>query len=153
MEIQKFLKSSPSFAVLFTAQFIAKQMTTVFKEKNLTYLQAMVLVAIFFEKSSGVRPNGLAKFLNTSKGNISHCLAHLQTEKLIQYEQMRADKRGSVINLTAKGKSLVASLIKYFDEIQKATEKKFTDAGTRKIMSEMMRLQEIYEENPHKLKA
>ena len=152
MKIETFLKSSPSFAVIFASQFITKQMTAVFKEKNLTYLQAMVLVAVFFEKSHEARPQGLAGVLHTSKGNISHCLTHLQNERLVQFDKLPSDKRGAIVRLTAKGKSVVAMLIKYFDEYQRLTEKTFTDAGTRRLMADMTQLQELYKEHQGKLK-
>ena len=144
MKIKRFLDCSPAFTIIFASQYIAKQMTIVFKKNNLTYLQAMVLVSIFFEKSNHARPQDLAIFLHTSKSNISHCLAHLQNEKLIQYEQLPSDKRGSVISLTERGQKMVFTLIKYFDDLQNKTEKQFTPEGTKQLIRNIEKLKTIY---------
>lgn len=144
MRIEKFLKSSPTFAAIFAAQFISKQISVKLKEHDLTYLQALVLVAIFFESSQESRPSCLAKTLRMTKGNVSHCVSYLQEQGLIQYKHLRADKRGSAVGITARGKSLVVKLIKYFDEMQRKTEDTFSVPGTKKMMAQLETLEKLY---------
>lgn len=145
MRIEKFLKSSPTCAAIFTAQFISKRISIKLKSFGLTYLQALVLVAIFFEPSQEARPNGLATTLRMTKGNVSHCISFLQAAGLIQYNSIKNDKRGSAVNLTARGKSLVVKLIKYFDEMQSKTEDSFSVAGTKKMMTDFEKLERLYQ--------
>ena len=147
MRIEKFLKSSPTFAAIFAAQLISRQISLRFKEYDLTYLQALVLVAIFFESSQESRPSTLAATLRMTKGNVSHCISHLQELGLIQYKHLRFDKRGSSVGITARGKSLVMKLIKYFDEMQRKTEDTFSVAGTKKMMAQMEQLEGIYRDS------
>lgn len=144
MKIEQFLKSSPTFAAIFAAQFISKQISLKLKDYELTYLQALVLVAIFFEPSQEARPLTLAKSLRMTKGNVSHSISHLQAVGLIQYDSLRNDKRGSVVRLNVRGKTLVTKLIKYFDEMQRKTEDAFSVSGTKKMMAGLEQLEELY---------
>jgi len=145
MKIEKFLNSSPTFAAIFAAQFISKQISLKLKDHELTYLQALVLVAIFFEPSQEARPHTLAKSLRMTKGNVSHCISHLQAAGLIQYDSLRNDKRGSIVRLTTRGKAMVAKLIKYFDEMQRKTEDLLSVSGTKKMMADIEKLESIYQ--------
>jgi DNA-binding MarR family transcriptional regulator len=44
----------------------------------------LVLAAIFFEKKGGVKPSYLAETLQTTRGNVSHCISSLEAKGLLR---------------------------------------------------------------------
>ena len=83
MRIESFLRQSP----IFQASRIARRMEAslnVLREEELTFFEALVLAAIFFEKKGGIKPSYLAETFQTTRGNVSHCVSSLEAKGLVR---------------------------------------------------------------------
>ena len=73
MRIESFLKQSPVFQLSHSTRRIEVLLNRALHHDGLTFLEALVLAAIFFEKK-GVKPSDLAGTLRMTRGNISHAI-------------------------------------------------------------------------------
>lgn len=127
MKIEKYLRASPTFTIILNAQKITTILEQFLKQEGLSYLKALILISIFFEKDKQVRPKTLAKVFETTKGNVSHSLAKLEELKLITRKPVSGDIRGAIIELSPKGTALTKKLVKYFDSLQTNIEDKMSE--------------------------
>ncbi len=77
--------------------------------------EALILLALFFEKNEPVHPSLLGLTLSLPKHQISHCLRALQQSKLVRIGLDQEDGRKRTIVLSKKGKDLAPKLISLFD--------------------------------------
>ena len=72
MRIEAFLRESPLFAVTRAARRFEALTAQMLADDGLSFLEALILAAIFFEAPQAVRPSSLAETFGTTRGNISH---------------------------------------------------------------------------------
>jgi DNA-binding MarR family transcriptional regulator len=123
MRIDQYLAASPFFMIQNSYERINRQAQIWLSKDKINYLQALILLAVFFEKKIVVQPSHLAKTFKTSRGNASHCISKLSAMGFIERVVSKKDARNFEIILTVSGKRKAVQLIKKFDEMQSDLEK------------------------------
>ncbi|HWO38862.1 MAG TPA: hypothetical protein VNO32_59570, partial [Candidatus Acidoferrum sp.] len=72
MRIDAFLHESPMFAVNRAARRFESLAAKVLAADGLSFLEGLVLAALFFEAPRLVKPSQLADTFGTTRGNVSH---------------------------------------------------------------------------------
>ena len=126
MRIEAFLLESPLFAVTSTARRFEALTARILEEDELSFLEALVVAAIFFEAPNPVRPSTLAETFGTTRGNVSHCLSSLEAKGHVQRRIDPEDARAYRITLKPQGRKAAVRVIGAFDRLQRVIER---DAG------------------------
>jgi DNA-binding MarR family transcriptional regulator len=124
MRIEEYLKASPVFSINRAQEDIARNLRSLFIKEEVSFLEALVLLALFFETPTPVTPSTLARVFRTSRGNMSHCLSYLNSIGLAKRRMRSKDARSYEIHLTEAGQERAIRLIKLFDQLQIDIEKK-----------------------------
>lgn len=124
MKMNRYLAESPAFAINLAYENVISSINKSLKIEGLNLMQGLVLTAIFFEGDALLTPSVLAQNFQTSRGNISHIISHLEYKGLVKRLVSEKDARKFNIELRPSGKKKAISLIKYFDELQNTFEKK-----------------------------
>lgn len=143
MKIQRYLDSSPVFRVMSASETIRKKLNRRLGESELGFLPALILVSLFFEEDRAAQPALLHRTFGTTKGNISHCLAHLEERRMIKRVAHPRDRRISRVVLTPSGATLCAKLIGYFDAIQSEFEIAFSPGDARQFLDGLAKLSRL----------
>jgi len=122
MRIDAFLRESPMFAVNRAARRFESLATQVFAGDNLSFLEGLVLAAMFFEVPRPVQPSQLADTFGTTRGNVSHCISSLEAKGLLQRRIDSGDARAYELTLKPQGKKCALRVISAFDRLQKEFE-------------------------------
>lgn len=86
-------------------QYVYRSMDSVLKTRKLPPLRWYdVLWSVERAKSDGVRPFELERMLIFDQSNLSRLLRRMTDEGLIEEAQFSGDKRGKILNITAKGR-------------------------------------------------
>jgi len=117
MKIEKFLNSSPIFHAYLLSEKLFVPFQMILKKERLTFVQSMILAAIYFEEES-VTPKALSELLNSSPSNISHAVKFLRSNNLIKKVVNNLDERSIYLELTNKGEKKVSKLISLYSETQ-----------------------------------
>jgi DNA-binding MarR family transcriptional regulator len=117
MRIEAFLRESPLFAVTSTARHFESLTTRVLEEVDLSFLEALVLAAIFFEAPRPVRPSSLAETFGTTRGNVSHCVSSLEAKGLLHRKIDPEDARAYRLTLKPQGKNVAVQVIGALDRL------------------------------------
>ena len=123
MKIKKYLEHSPLLALNLAYETLISSLNKKLKDQELNLLQGLVLTALFFEESSDVTPSQLADIFETSRGNMSHILSHLEYKGWIRRVVNTKDARQFQIELKPEGRKKALNLIKFYDRIQNHFEK------------------------------
>jgi DNA-binding MarR family transcriptional regulator len=135
MRIEAFLKESPLFAVTSAARRLEGLTAQVLEDDNLSFLEALILAAIFFEAPDPVRPSSLAESFGTTRGNVSHCVSSLEAKDLLLRKIDPDDGRAYRLTLKPQGNKTAVRVIGAFDRLQRAFER---DAG-KQALAEMFK--------------
>lgn len=123
MRIDAFLRESPMFAVHCAARRFNALANQALATDDLSFLEGLLLVAIFFEAPKQIKPSQLAETLATTRGNISHSISSLEGKGLLQRKIDPADARAYLLTLKPSGKKAAFRVISAFDGMQRAFEK------------------------------
>ena len=141
MRIDAFLKESPMFAVNRAARrFDALAAETLAADK-LSFLEGMVLAALFFEAPAPVKPSQLAEAFGTTRGNVSHCLTSLESKGLVQRRIDAEDARAFLLTLKPAGKRCAVRVIGAFDGLQNRFERDLGKTALRQMLKDLRRLE------------
>ena len=99
MRINAFLHESPMFAINRAARRFDSLTALVLAADNLSFLEGLVLAAMFFEAPQQVKPSQLAETFGTTRGNVSHCVSSLEAKGLLQRRIDPADARAYLLTL------------------------------------------------------
>jgi DNA-binding MarR family transcriptional regulator len=143
MRINAFLHESPMFAVTRTARGFESLSARALAADDLTFLEGLLLAALFFEAPKPVKPSQLAEVFRTSRGNISHCISTLESRGLLQRRIDPGDARVFLLALKPQGKRTALRVIAIFDEMQKAFEKQVGKPALRAMLATLARLEEM----------
>jgi DNA-binding MarR family transcriptional regulator len=130
MRIETFLKQSLLFEVNRAARLMERHMSRIFGSGDFHLMEALVLVAIFFEDPRGVKPSQLSEAMSTTRGNISHCVSSLEAKGLIRRRIDADDARSFQLLLKPQGRAQAMQAIRALDRLQREFE---TNLGTAKL--------------------
>lgn len=143
MRIKKYLNHSPLFAINASYEALLPKIHRQLKEDKLNFLQGLVLTALFFEERKDVSPSELAEVFQTSRGNMSHILSHLESLGYVRRGLDDKDARRFRIELRPEGRKKAMSLIRFFDRQQEKFEKHFGVGVTQKMAISILSLREV----------
>jgi len=89
---------------------------------NLNLLQALVLVAVFFEQPNPVMVTKIVDATGLSKSNVSQIVSHLESLGLLERKLKKEDHRFWLLTTTEEASNVVPQVVAYFDSVQKMTE-------------------------------
>ena len=135
MRIDAFLEQSPIFAVNRAARRFESMTTQLLARDGLSFLEGMILAAIFFEAPQQIKPSQLAVTLGTTRGNVSHCVSSLESKGLLARSIDPADARAYFLALKPAGKRAAVRVIAAFDQMQTRCEL----AGGKAALGEMQK--------------
>lgn len=118
MRIESFLKQSPVFQVGRSARKLETLLNQILRDEEVTFFEALVLAAIFFEKKGGIKPSELAETFQTTRGNVSHCLSSLEAKQLVRRRIDPEDARALQITLLPAGRKRAARVVGILDRMQ-----------------------------------
>ncbi|MDE3106322.1 MAG: winged helix-turn-helix transcriptional regulator [Acidobacteriota bacterium] len=140
MRIESFLKQSPVFQVNRTARRMDSALATVLAGEDLSVFEAMVLVAVFFEKRGEIKPSELAEAFQTTRGNVSHCISSLESKGLVERRIDPEDARGVRLVLKPFGRRRAVRVVAILDSVQRQIEELI---GEKPLESMLSRLQQV----------
>jgi DNA-binding MarR family transcriptional regulator len=143
MRIETFLQQSPLFEVSRAARKLDAHLARILQTEGITFLEALALIAIFFEEPSAARPSQLAVTFSTTRGNISHCLSSLEAKSLVRRRIDPEDARGMLLQLRPQGRRCALEAIRTLDHMQKQFEKKLGTANLKAALQAIQQVEEI----------
>jgi DNA-binding MarR family transcriptional regulator len=141
MRIDAFLKESPMFAVNRAARRFESLTARVLAADGLSFLEALVLAALFFEAPQQVKPSQLAETFATTRGNLSHCVSSLEAKGLLQRKIDPADARAYLLTLKPQGKRSALRVIAAFDRLQKDFESEIGKSALGEMLRSIRKLE------------
>src|ERR1700742_3699603 len=115
MRIDAFLLESPMFAINRASRRFDALAARILAAAALSFLEGLVLAAIFFESPEPIKPSHLAETFGTTRGNVSHCISSLEGKGLLQRKIDPADARAYHLTLPPQGKRCALRVISAFD--------------------------------------
>lgn len=122
MRIDAFLHESPMFAISRAARRFESLAGRALAGDDLSFLEGLMLAALFFEAPKMVKPSQLAETFGTTRGNVSHCVSSLEAKGLLQRKIDPNDARAFLLALKPHGKRAALRVIAAFDKLQKEFE-------------------------------
>lgn len=138
MRIESFLRQSPVFQISRTARRLDVLLTRILRDEEVTFFEALVLAAIFFEKKRGVKPSELAETFQTTRGNVSHCISSLEAKGLVRRRIDPEDARAFQLTLQPAGRKRAARVVGILDQMQNRFEQVMTTAGGEVLLGQML---------------
>jgi DNA-binding MarR family transcriptional regulator len=146
MRIDAFLEQSPMFAVNRAARRFDSLTAQVLSGDGLSFLEGLVLAAMFFEAPLPVKPSELAETFGTTRGNVSHCVSSLEAKGLLQRRIDPEDARAYQLTLKPQGKRCAVRVIGAFDKLQKEFEKEIGKTALGEMLKSLRRIEALYVE-------
>ena len=142
MRIEAFLRQSPIVQTSRIARRVEASLNLLLRGEGLTFFEALVLAAIFFEKKGGIQPSHLAETFQTTRGNISHCISSLEAKGLVRRKIDSEDARALQLVLHPAGRRRAVRVVGILDQMQRHFEEKI---GVKELEA-MMRQMGVVEE-------
>ena len=143
MRIETFLKQSLLFEVTRASRSFDRHIARIFQAGELNFLEALVLVAIFFESPKPVKPSRLAETLCTTRGNISHCISSLEAMGFVRRRLDPGDARSFHLLLRPLGRQHALRVIKILDNMQRDFEAQLGPAKLANALEIVRRIEKI----------
>jgi DNA-binding MarR family transcriptional regulator len=143
VRIRSYLEESPVFAITKAARVLEASLNRALRGEDLTFLQGLVLVAVFFEDPVLANPSQLADSFSTTRGNMSHCLSSLEARGLLKRQIDPGDARVFRIAIRPDGKKRAMRLIRTFDGIQNRMEREFGAKDVRQTLANIVRIEAL----------
>ncbi len=144
MRIEAFLKESPMFAVNRAARRFDSLTAQVLAGDDLSFLEGLVLAAMFFEAPAPVKPSQLAETFGTTRGNVSHCVSSLEAKGLLQRRIDPEDARAYLLTLKPQGKKCAVRVIGAFDKLQKEFEREVGKAALSEMLRSIRKIEALF---------
>jgi DNA-binding MarR family transcriptional regulator len=141
MKIDAFLRESPMFAVSRAARRFEALAARALAEDDLSFLEGLILAALFFEAPLPVKPSQLAETFGTTRGNVSHCISSLEGRGLVQRKIDPNDARAYQLALKPQGKRVVPRVIETFDLLQREFESEIGRTALGEMLKSLRRLE------------
>ena len=146
MRIDAFLHQSPMFAVNRAARRFESLANQVLAADSLSFIEGLVLAAMFFEAPQPVKPSQLAETFGTTRGNVSHCVSSLEAMGLLQRKIDPEDARAYLLTLKPSGKRCALRVIAAFDRLQKEFEQEVGKAALGETLNNLRKLEALFAE-------
>jgi DNA-binding MarR family transcriptional regulator len=143
MRIEAFLRQSPVFQASRITRRMEASLNAILQEEGLTFFEALMLAAIFFEKKGGIKPSDLAETFQTTRGNVSHCVSSLEAKGLVRRRIDPEDARSFRLVLQPVGKRRAVRVVGIFDRMQTHFEKKVGVAKLAGMLEQMRAVEEL----------
>jgi DNA-binding MarR family transcriptional regulator len=143
MRIDTFLRQSPMFAINRAARRFESAAAQLLEPDDLSFLEGLVLAAMFFEAPRLIKPSQLADVFGTTRGNISHCISSLEGKEFLQRRIDPADARAYQLVLKPQGKRSALRVIAAFDKLQQSFEKEIGKATLNDTLKTISRLETL----------
>ncbi|HUZ94344.1 MAG TPA: MarR family transcriptional regulator [Edaphobacter sp.] len=143
MRIESFLRLSPVFQISVSARRLDGCLTRILRAEEVTFLEALMLAAIFFEKKRGVKPSELAVTLQTTRGNLSHCVSSLEAKGLVRRRIDPEDARAFQLTLLPAGRKRAARVVGILDRMQGQFELRMRTAGIEAMLRQIFILESL----------
>jgi DNA-binding MarR family transcriptional regulator len=147
MRINAFLHESPMFAVNRAARRFDSLTAQILAADNLSFLEGLVLAAMFFEAPQQVKPSQLAETFGTTRGNVSHCISSLEAKGLLQRRIDPADARAYLLTLKPQGKRCALRVIAAFDKLQNEFEHEISKTALSETLKTIRKLEALFAAN------
>ena len=143
MRIDAFLQESPMFAINRAARRFESHTIQVLAGDNLSFMEGLVLAAMFFEAPRLVKPSLLAETFGTTRGNVSHCISSLEARGLLLRKIDPTDARAYRLTLKPQGKKCALRVIGAFDKLQKEFEEEVGKTVLRDTLQGIQKLEAL----------
>jgi DNA-binding MarR family transcriptional regulator len=136
------------FAVRALAQRVNDRANEWLVPIGMTATKFNYLTAMYAKRDVGVTLNELSEFVHTSNASVTSMVDSLEREGLVKRSRHPDDRRSTMVNLTAKGMSLVKrAFIMHHAEID-ALMKGFSRSDRRVLLDLLVRLGANFDEKP-----
>lgn len=143
MRIESFLRQSPIFQASRIARRMEASLNLVLREEEVTFFEALVLAAIFFEKKGGVKPSYLAETFETTRGNVSHCVSSLEAKGLVRRRIDAEDARALQLVLLPAGRRRAVRVVGILDRMQRHFEETIGVAKLEAMLGQLHSVEEL----------
>ncbi len=143
MRIESFLRQSPVFHASRIARRMEGSLNAILREEGLTFFEALMLAAIFFEKKGGIQPSELARTFQTTRGNVSHCVSSLEAKGLVRRRIDPEDARAFQLALQPAGRKRAVRVAAILDRMQARFEETVGVAKLEAMLTEMRAVEEM----------
>ncbi|WP_446745805.1 MarR family winged helix-turn-helix transcriptional regulator [Silvibacterium acidisoli] len=143
IRVGSFLEQNPVFQVSRVARRSEALLNSVFRSEGLSFLESLVLAAIFFEKKGTAQPSSLAEAFQMTRGNISHCISSLEAKGLVQRRIDPNDARAIQLSLLPLGRRRAARVAGILDRVQKYFEAAMGAAQHRAALDHLHAIEDI----------
>lgn len=128
MKLEKFLNAYPVWAAYKLHERLVVPMQKFLKQHDLTFLQSLILTALYFEEKP-VSPGDLLTLFGTSLANISHSLKHLRLLGFVERHVDNVDARKTRYVLTAQAKQRLNTIIGLHHDAQECLENELSQSA------------------------
>jgi DNA-binding MarR family transcriptional regulator len=143
VRIEAFLSQSPIVQITRAARRVEASLDRILREEGVTFFEALVLAAIFFEKKGGIRPSQLAETFQTSRGNVSHCISSLESKGLVKRRLDPADARALRLLLEPAGRKRAVRVVGVLDRMQRHFEQSVGVGRLESMLEKMGTVEEL----------
>lgn len=144
MRIDAFLNESPMFAINRAARRFDSLTAQVLAADDLSFLEGLILAAIFFEAPAPVKPSQLADTFGTTRGNVSHCVSSLEAMGLLQRKIDPEDARAYLLTLKPQGKKCAVRVIGAFDTLQRGFEREIGKTALGEMLKSIRKIEALF---------
>ena len=137
MRIESFLNQSPVFQASRIARRMEASLNLVLRDEGVTFFEALVLAAIFFEKKGAIKPSALAETFQTTRGNVSHCISSLEAKGLVRRRIDPEDARALRLVLQPTGRRRAVRVVGILDRMQRHFEETVGVAKLEAMLGQM----------------
>jgi len=141
MRIDAFLRESPMFAVTRAARRFEALGARVLAQDGLSFMEGLMLAALFFEAPKPIKPSQLAETFQTTRGNVSHAVSSLEAKGCLQRKIDPEDARVFLLALKPQGKKAALRVIAAFDKLQKEFEEEIGKNTLAEMLKALRRLE------------
>lgn len=131
------------FAVNRAARRFESLTAQVLAEDNLSFLEGLILAAMFFEAPRLVKPSQLAETFGTTRGNVSHCVSSLEAKGLLHRRIDPEDARAYLLTLKPQGKRCALRVISAFDKLQHEFEAGIGKTALGEMLKSLRKLEAL----------
>lgn len=143
MRIESFLKQSPVFQISLSARRLESLLTRILRAEEVTFFEALVLAAMFFEKKRGVKPSELAATFQTTRGNVSQCLSSLEAKGLVRRRIDPDDARAVQLTLLPAGRKRATQVVGILHRMQGQFEQIVGTKGLEAMAARMFAVESL----------
>lgn len=108
---------------------------------DLSFLEGLMLAALFFESPKLVKPSLLAETFGTTRGNVSHCISSLEAKGHLQRKIDPDDARAYQLTLKPQGRRCALRVIAAFDSLQKEFESEVGKTALSEMLKSIRKLE------------